>query len=66
MNFATVTAFIKPASIVVNNYPNRVLSVYTDRVIGKYEHKNEFEVGQFRIKYINKVDSAYQMLADIL
>ena len=51
---------------MVNNYPNRVLSVYTDRVIGKYEHKNEFEVGQFRIKYINKVDSAYQMLADIL
>ena len=62
MNFATVTAVKKPASIVVNNYPNRVLSVYTDRVIGKYEPKNEFEVGQFKIKYKDLIPKEYALL----
>jgi hypothetical protein len=59
MTYATVTAIEKPASIVVNNYPNRVLSVYTERVLGKDEPRNEFEVGQFRIKYLNFIPKEY-------
>ncbi len=55
---STITAVEKPAAIVIRNYPNSVLNIYS-KIQMKYQDAGDFEVGQFRIKYKDFIPKEY-------
>mgnify|MGYP006375109347 CR=1 FL=1 len=61
MRTSTITAVDKPAAIITRNYPNKVVSVYS-KIQVKHQESNEFEVGQFKIKYKDLIPKEYALL----
>jgi len=58
MRISTVTAIKKPIAITVRHFENAVVNIYSDEIID-YKQKGDFEIGQFRLKYLNKVPKEY-------
>jgi hypothetical protein len=58
MRTSTVIAIQKPLSITVRHYETSVVNIYSDKII-KDQEAGDFEIGQFRLKYLNKIPKEY-------
>ena len=58
MRISTVMAIKKPIAITVRHYEGAIVNIYSDEIID-YKQKGDFEIGQFRLKYQNKVPKEY-------
>ena len=65
MRISTVMSIKKPITIAVRHYETAVTNIYSDEFI-KFQEAGDFEIGQFRIKYHNKVPKEYEQLAERL
>jgi len=65
MRISTVMAIKKPSAITVRHYEGAIVNIYSDKVI-KHTDAGDFEIGQFRLKYQNKVPVEYKQLAENL
>jgi hypothetical protein len=54
MRISTITVVEKPQTITVRHYDNAVVNIYSKYFI-KHQEAGDFEIGQFRIKYRNKI-----------
>ena len=58
MRISTVMAIKKPLAITVRHYEGAIVNIYSDKVI-KHTEAGDFEIGQFRLKYQNKIPEEY-------
>ncbi len=58
MRISTTRAVEKPKTITVRHYENAVVNIYSKDFI-HYQNAKDFEIGQFRIKYLDKVSKEY-------
>ena len=58
MRISTVMAIKKPSAITVRHYEGAIVNIYSDKVI-KHTEAGDFEIGQFRLKYQNKIPEEY-------
>lgn len=60
MRIHTIRTEKKPSSIVVRHYDDTIVNVYSKTVM-KHKESDEFEIGQFRIKYKNFIPKEYAL-----
>lgn len=63
MRISTVMVIQKPLSITVRHYENAVVNIYSDKIID-FKKSGDFEIGQFKLKYKNKVPEEYGIQID--
>ena len=62
MKITHLTPESKPATIVVRHYDNAITQV-TENIVKDFKDAQPFEIGQFKIKYVNVVPKEYNYLS---
>jgi len=61
MKITHLTPEPKPATIIVRHYDNAITQI-TENIVKDFKDAEPFEIGQFKIKYVNVVLKEYNYL----